>query len=70
MWERNEYGFGIPCRYPEAIGKYGFGPGLSVQKTRVLEASPGTHHTRLHVFQPDSHLDLKKTTKNQPDMHY
>ena len=29
-WERNEYGFGIPCRYPKAIGKYGFGPGLSV----------------------------------------
>jgi len=29
-----------------------------------------THHTRLPVFQPDQHLDLKKTTKNQPDMHY
>ena len=29
-WERNEYGFGIPCRYPKAIGKYGFGPGMSV----------------------------------------
>ena len=28
-----------------------------------------THHTRLPVFQQDQHLDLKKTTKNQPDMH-
>ena len=31
-WERKEYGFGIPCRYPKAIGKYGFGAGMSVQK--------------------------------------
>ena len=23
-----------------------------------------THHTRLPVFQPDQHLDVKKTTKN------
>ena len=29
-WERKEYGFGIPCRYPKAIGKYGFGQGMSV----------------------------------------
>ena len=29
-WERKEYGFCIPCRYPKAIGKYGFGAGMSV----------------------------------------
>ena len=29
-WERKEYGFDIPCRYPEAIGKYGFGAGMRV----------------------------------------
>ena len=29
-WERKEYGFGIPCRYLKAIGKYGFTAGRSV----------------------------------------
>ena len=27
---RRVRGFGIPCRYPKAIGKYGFGAGMSV----------------------------------------
>ena len=30
LWERNEYGFGIPCRYAKAIGKYGITAGMSV----------------------------------------
>ena len=30
LWERNEYGFGILCRYAKAIGKYGFPAGMSV----------------------------------------
>ena len=29
-WARKEYGFGIPCRYPKAIGKYGITAGMSV----------------------------------------
>ena len=29
-WERKEYGFGIPCRYPKPIGKYGITAGMSV----------------------------------------
>ena len=29
-WERKEYGFGIPCQYAKANGKYGFPAGMSV----------------------------------------
>ena len=29
-WVRRQYGFGILCRYPKAIGKYGITAGMSV----------------------------------------
>ena len=44
-WARKEYGFCIPCRYPKAIGKYGFPAGMSVQNNpgiRGIAWYPGT----------------------------
>ena len=43
-WVRRQYGFGIPCRYPKPIGKYGITVGMSVYTPNNpgIRGTPGT----------------------------